>query len=101
MLRNRVEILETILRSHHIDIDTSVAQLMNERNLFPSISSQGNSSQTEVEDEKSDDEDLDDLCTSLNGALTLDESLNFDKVSEMRYFGPTSGRLQFQTTSEG
>ncbi|PYH28104.1 Zn(II)2Cys6 transcription factor [Aspergillus neoniger CBS 115656] len=39
---------------------------------------------------------MDSLCESLKGQLSLDESLNFDKDGEMRYFGPTSGRLGFQ-----
>ena len=39
--------------------------------------------------------EVDDLCESFKGELTLNGSLNFDQDGEMRYFGPTSGRLQF------
>lgn len=39
---------------------------------------------------------MDSICESLKGQLSLAESLNFDKDGEMRYFGPTSGRLGFQ-----
>ncbi|KAF7171359.1 hypothetical protein CNMCM5623_003755 [Aspergillus felis] len=35
------------------------------------------------------------LCDQFKGRLALDESLNFDDDGEMRFFGPTSGRLQF------
>ncbi|EAW20573.1 Zn(II)2Cys6 transcription factor [Aspergillus fischeri NRRL 181] len=35
------------------------------------------------------------LCDQFKGRLALDESLNFDADGEMRFFGPTSGRLQF------
>lgn len=35
------------------------------------------------------------LCDQFKGCLALDESLNFDADGEMRFFGPTSGRLQF------
>lgn len=42
-----------------------------------------------------------DLSATFDGALTLDESLNFDQDGEVRYFGPTSGRLQFRSSSQG
>lgn len=42
--------------------------------------------------------DLDDLCGAFHGALTIDEALNFDDDGEMRYFGPASGRLPFQSS---
>ena len=43
--------------------------------------------------------EVDDLCESFKGELTLNGSLNFDQDGEMRYFGPTSGRLQFRNYS--
>lgn len=44
---------------------------------------------------------VDDLCENFKGTLTLDGSLNFDQDGEMRYFGPTSGRLQFCSNPYG
>lgn len=41
---------------------------------------------------------FEELCAAFEGALSLDESLNFDQDGEMRYFGPTSGRLEFQSS---
>ncbi|KAJ6129437.1 hypothetical protein N7512_002217 [Penicillium capsulatum] len=40
---------------------------------------------------------MDDLCLTFDGALTIDESLNFDQDGEVRYFGPSSGRLLFRS----
>lgn len=39
---------------------------------------------------------MDDICVKLEGAPSLDESLNIDNDREIRYFGPTSGRLEFK-----
>lgn len=36
------------------------------------------------------------LCTAFEGALSLDETLNFEQDGEVRYYGPTSSRLEFQ-----
>lgn len=43
--------------------------------------------------------EMDDLCENFKGELSLNGSLNFDQDGEMRYFGPTSGRLQFRDFS--
>ncbi|CRG92311.1 putative transcriptional regulatory protein C530,05 [Talaromyces islandicus] len=40
--------------------------------------------------------DYEDICSSFEGALCLDGSLNFDGDGQPRYFGATSGRLDFQ-----
>lgn len=88
MLRQRIELLERVLRSHDIDADASVAQLMDEKDLT-SQSVYPNSSH------------MDDLCVTFDGALTIDESLNFDQDGEVRYFGPTSGRLLFRSPMNG
>lgn len=44
---------------------------------------------------KDDDYAIDELVEGVKGKLALDESMNFDKDGELRYFGPTSGRLEF------
>lgn len=38
-----------------------------------------------------------DICVSFEGALCLNESLNFDGDDQPRYFGATSGRLEFES----
>ncbi|OKL59862.1 hypothetical protein UA08_04960 [Talaromyces atroroseus] len=45
--------------------------------------------------------DYEDICSSFEGALCLDASLNFDRDGQPRYFGATSGRLDFQPHSSG
>ncbi|KAK9238586.1 phosphoesterase family protein [Lipomyces kononenkoae] len=71
--------LEQIIRSHGIRLRGSTANL----------------------DATEQARDLTDLCEYLDGALTLDASLNFDQDGEMRYIGPSSGRLEFQAIFEG
>lgn len=92
MLRNRIELLEKVLKSHGIDADASVAQLMAEHE---SPNQPINSSCTPGSS------NVDDLCVTFDGTLTLDESLNFDQDGEVRYFGPTSGRLLFRSSANG
>ncbi|KAJ5625387.1 hypothetical protein N7510_001696 [Penicillium lagena] len=88
MLRNRIEMLERVLDAHGIDADASVAQMMADMDVpDPLVDPNGCSK-------------LDDLCVTFDGALTLDESLNFDQDGEVRYFGPTSGRLLFLSDPE-
>ncbi|KAJ5765847.1 hypothetical protein N7520_005406 [Penicillium odoratum] len=92
MLRTRIELLERVLRNHGIDAEASVAELMAENELSNHSADFEHGSR------------VDDLCVTFDGALTIDESLNFDQDGEVRYFGPTSGRLLFQssaTTSPG
>lgn len=86
MLRNRIELLERVLQTHGIDPDATIQLLME------------NEPDTECTPACSN---VDDLCTTFDGALTLDESLNFDQDGEVRYFGPTSGRLLFRSSSKG
>jgi len=92
MLRNRIELLERVLHSHGIDPDASVAQLMAE----DGISNQSAESEWASAGSNCN---IEDLCGTLDGALTLDESLNFDQDGEVRYFGPTSGRLLFRSAN--
>ncbi|KAL4733168.1 fungal-specific transcription factor domain-containing protein [Aspergillus similis] len=49
--------------------------------------------------DKEGEQAIDELTESFEGRLAFEESLNFDKDGELRYFGPTSGRLQFQSSS--
>lgn len=92
MLRNRIDLLERVLRVHGIDADSSVAELMAESNApnQPTDSSCAGGPSN-----------LEDLCGTFDGALTLDESLNFDQDGEVRFFGPTSGRLLFRSSPNG
>jgi hypothetical protein len=86
MLRKRIELLERVLHTHGIDPDAAI-QLMTKNG--------------ESSTESPACSNVDDLCTTFDGALTLDESLNFDQDGEVRYFGPTSMRLQFRSSSKG
>lgn len=88
MLRNRIELLERVLKNNGIDVETSVAQLMTED--LAKLSNQAKNGDSSTVEE--------DLCVTFEGALTLDESLNFDQDGEVRYFGPTSGRLLFRSS---
>lgn len=85
-LQARIQILEEILRMHSIDIDASAAQLM-QRNIVPQSSTFDVSATA-----------IDQLCDAVEGALALDESMNFDQDGEARYFGTTSGRLEFRSS---
>ncbi|KAL4911504.1 hypothetical protein BDW74DRAFT_184806 [Aspergillus multicolor] len=71
-LRQKIESLERLLEKHGFD-------------------------PREKHDE--DEQAINELTESFEGRLAFDDSLNFDKDGELRYFGPTSGRLQFQSTS--
>ncbi|UPL02149.1 hypothetical protein LCI18_013083 [Fusarium solani-melongenae] len=68
---------------HSIDIDALAAQLM-QRNVVSQSSTIDISATALVQ-----------LCDAVEGALALDESMNFDQDGEARYFGTTSGRLNF------
>ncbi|KAI8257643.1 hypothetical protein K4K58_003865 [Colletotrichum sp. SAR11_239] len=99
LLRNRIDLLEAVLQSHSIDIEASVAQL-----TAAGTTPQLNPVSTALAAGSSDPalaglspSAFDDLCTTFEGALSLDESVNYDQDGEMRYFGPSSGRLEFQT----
>ncbi|KAJ5698801.1 hypothetical protein N7462_000806 [Penicillium macrosclerotiorum] len=88
MLRKRMELLERVLESHGIDVEASIAQLLTESDS-PNQPGDGNC--------PCSSSNMEDLCGTFDGALTLDESLNFDQDGEVRYFGPTSGRLLFRS----
>ncbi|KAK1482763.1 nitrogen assimilation transcription factor nirA, partial [Colletotrichum tamarilloi] len=95
LLRNRIDLLEAVLQSHTIDVEAAVAQLSATGSApqLPSIASTlatGSDAGLSVSA-------FDDLCATFEGALSLDESVNYDQDGEMRYFGPASGRLEFQS----
>ncbi|CEJ57830.1 hypothetical protein PMG11_06509 [Penicillium brasilianum] len=87
MLRNRIQLLERVLQAHGIDADASIAQL----------SATGHSPGQPPDSTETAAANVDDVCLTFDGALTLDESLNFDQDGEVRYFGPSSGRLLFRS----
>ncbi|KAJ5354977.1 uncharacterized protein N7496_012189 [Penicillium cataractarum] len=87
MLRNRIQLLERVLQAHGIDADASIAQL----------SAASDSPGQPPDSTGTAASNVDDLCLTFDGALTLDESLNFDQDGEVRYFGPSSGRLLFRS----
>ena len=93
MLRHRIELLERVLHAHGIDADASIAQLMADNDSPPQSS--------ETSGVAGYSPSVNELCMTFEGALTLDESLNFDQDGEVRYFGPTSGRLSFRSSMDG
>lgn len=92
MLRSRIELLERILHSHGIDPDAAIHHNVGNDKSGSELDTEWAPPCSNVDDE---------LCGMFDGALTLDESLNFDQDGEVRYFGPTSGRLLFQFESKG
>ncbi|OHW91774.1 C6 transcription factor [Colletotrichum incanum] len=97
LLRNRINLLEAVLQSHAIDIEASVAQL-SATGATPHLPSIINPL-ARGSDASLSPSAFDDLCATFEGALSIDESVNYDQDGEMRYFGPSSGRLEFQSES--
>ncbi|KAJ0158880.1 Nitrogen assimilation transcription factor nit-4, partial [Colletotrichum tanaceti] len=95
LLRNRIDLLEAVLQSRAIDIEASVAHLSTTGALpqLPSIANPLASGSAAGLSPSA----FDDLCATFEGALSLDEAVNYDRDGEMRYFGPSSGRLEFQS----
>ncbi|OTB13431.1 hypothetical protein K445DRAFT_319980 [Daldinia sp. EC12] len=93
LLQNRIKLLEAVLLAHNIDVDQSIHQLSQNN---PNWMAEQNATVSTAESS-----DVADLSEELRGVLTLDESLNFDQDGEIRYFGPTSGRLKFSQDTEG
>lgn len=91
MLRNRIQLLERVIQAHGIDADASIAQL----------SATSHSPGQPPDSTETAAANVDDVCLTFDGALTLDESLNFDQDGEVRYFGPSSGRLLFRSLENG
>lgn len=95
LLRERIGYLERLLRLHGIDpnAEDNELLLLNDDSLHGIGRDAGVSLQCDTASTA-----VDDLCENFKGTLTLDASLNFDHDGEMRYFGPTSGRLQFASS---
>ena len=91
MLRNRIQLLERVLQAHGIDADASIAQL----------SATGDSPEQPPDSGGTLASNVHELSLTFDGALTLDESLNFDQDGEVRYFGPSSGRMLFRSPGNG
>jgi hypothetical protein len=89
LLRARIDLLEQALRSNAIDVDEAVARSASDLNS--SREPKGS-----PHEEATDSSSFEQLCSAFEGALSLDESLTFDQDGEVRYFGPTSGRLEFR-----
>ncbi|TEA19756.1 Nitrogen assimilation transcription factor nirA [Colletotrichum sidae] len=100
LLRNRIDLLEAVLQSHSIDIEASVTQL-SANGSTPQLNPVGSSlvSGSDPVLAGLSSTAFDDLCATFEGALSLNESVNYDQDGEMRYFGPSSGRLEFQADS--
>ncbi|EFQ33908.1 uncharacterized protein GLRG_09052 [Colletotrichum graminicola M1.001] len=97
LLRNRINLLEAVLQSRSIDVEASVAQLST-TGAAPQLPSVINLSASSSDAGLSPSA-FDDLCATFEGALSLDKAVNYDQDGEMRYFGPSSGRLEFQSES--
>ncbi|CAG8944410.1 unnamed protein product [Penicillium salamii] len=91
MLRTRIEMLERVLHSRGIDPDSAIQAITEKDEPANKPEEEWDPPCSKVDD---------DFCATFDGALTLDESLNFDQDGEARYFGPTSGRLLFQSSSQ-
>lgn len=89
LLRTRIELLEQALRSNSIDVDEAVAKSAVDLDSARYSIASPHGSGTDTSNFKQ-------LCAVYEGALSLDESLTFDQDGEVRYFGLTSGRLDFQ-----
>ncbi|KAF4609843.1 hypothetical protein G7Y89_g15780 [Cudoniella acicularis] len=112
MLEKRIDLLERALESYSLDVEESVARVLKNtikdpksragsdgiaglENQSPSAYSTGRSDQSStMETLPSSSKDP---RKEVEGILTVEASLNFDQDGEFRYFGPSSGRLQFQT----
>lgn len=91
-LRSRISLLEQVLQKHTLDAEVEIAQIKsassNCGDSNPSLSSTVTPSS------------LDHGEQAQGGALSKDEALNFDKDNEIRYYGPSSGRLEFPDRSK-
>lgn len=89
LLQTRINLLEKILWLHSIDIDEATTRLA-QLDALPNDSDRSTlaaAGQSNVA--------FAELCDKFEGVLSIDESLNFDGDGEARYFGPASGRLEF------
>ncbi|OTB09486.1 hypothetical protein M426DRAFT_316032 [Hypoxylon sp. CI-4A] len=80
MLRNRIDVLERTLEAHSIDVETAVARTLSST---AGTDAQGSSNHG----------------PNFVGSLSRDAQLNFDHDGEARYFGISSGRLEFSNST--
>ncbi|KAJ3538172.1 hypothetical protein NM208_g6023 [Fusarium decemcellulare] len=91
LLQARIKLLETVLWLHSIDVDSSIEKLSAQGPGLPSgASTSAHSSSLEFEE----------LCTNIEGALYTEEAPNLDRDGEVHFFGPASGRLDFQSLTQ-
>lgn len=90
LLRQRIDHLERLLLSQENEGTASGRLTLEDTNLTESRT-------TRDDLLYSDDGDI---CADFEGALCLDDSLNFDGDGQPRYFGVTSGRLEFESRME-
>lgn len=83
-----------MLRNHAIDIDASLAALSSSH---PNLAGADLLTATADPGHGETSPDFDALCAAFEGALSIEEALNYEGDGEFRYFGPTSGRLQFMS----
>ncbi|KAK7413390.1 hypothetical protein QQX98_007767 [Neonectria punicea] len=86
----RIKLLEEVLQLHSIDVDASISRLGTRKPepLYGPSSAVFTTSSA-----------FNELCSTFEGALCFDEVSNFDQDGEVRYFGPTSGRLEFKDSA--
>ncbi|KAK2603087.1 hypothetical protein N8I77_009570 [Diaporthe amygdali] len=94
LLRRRIEALEQVLRNHCIDVDASLAALSSSNK---DLGGAGSLTMYEDPGHGETSPDVDALCDAFEGTLSIEEALNYEGDGEFRYFGPTSGRLQFMS----
>lgn len=96
LLRRRIRALEQVLRNHSIDIDASLAALSTSH---PNLVENGSLPAHLDPGHGETSPDFEALCAAFEGALSTEEALNYEGDGEFRYYGPTSGRLQFMSDS--
>lgn len=96
LLRRRIQALEQVLLNNGIDIDASLAALSSSH---PELANAGSLTVNLNIGHGETSPDVEALCAAFDGALSIEEALNYEGDGEFRYFGPTSGRLQFMSDS--
>ncbi|OKL63508.1 hypothetical protein UA08_02057 [Talaromyces atroroseus] len=96
MLRGRIDLLERVIRLNSVDFDASIAVLKTrERSRKLGDESPLSSDEALDGDANSSPAICEEPSESFSGMLSSDKALNFERDGEIRYFGPTSGRLNF------
>ena len=99
-LRKRIGLLERALEFREIDVEEAIALILSEDATTQKSSILGATSNKQTDEthfaRRMMSASPDTVGTAMEGTLTMEESLNFDQDGEIRYFGPSSGRLQFQ-----